>query len=646
MTRYDPSLFVDRMLVLLNDHFVYDERFHRGLNLIRGENSSGKSTIADFLFYGIGGDFTAWKPEAAACDSVLVQVQINGAQVTLRREISTASQHPMLAFWGGMDDALVAGPAHWDLYPYKTSANKQSFSSLLFRTMGIPEIQGELRSRLTMHQLLRLMYVDQVTSYYAIFRAERFDDHRIRDAIGAVLCGYYGDRLYDLQFAIRDVEVELRETRTRIRLLDEVMSEAEQSDSMISLQAQLDDTRRKLSDAQTLVDEELASRWTKAKIEKEHKSQLRAARKAVETTSTDLRKVRAEVDHLQFEIEDSSVFVDSLKTTLKSLAEAESVREALGELPIHFCPVCYSELQEQSNEEICPLCKAAKPASQERTQIARMRQELALQLRESIALQGERQKRFERVEKRIPELQSDLGSARNRYDRLQEGVDLVLEVGIGEAYRQVGYLQGLADDLERQLRLVELLDELRAKGKDLAAKLGTMTEELNGEQAAAEKRREKAARQIATGATELLRQDLDREESFSAANNLQFDFGDGVVVLDGRANFSASSMVVLKNCFHLALLAASAKEPDFRYPRFLLIDNVEDKGMEEGRSHNFQTMMHNLSESIKVEHQIIATTSKIAPQFETSNVTVGDHYTHEHKSLDMPEGTYYSDLLL
>lgn len=56
MTSYDPNLQVESLTIFRRGHRVYDEKFHTGLNIIRGENSSGKSTIMDFIFFGLGGD--------------------------------------------------------------------------------------------------------------------------------------------------------------------------------------------------------------------------------------------------------------------------------------------------------------------------------------------------------------------------------------------------------------------------------------------------------------------------------------------------------------------------------------------------------------------------------------------------------------
>ncbi|MGH7021475.1 MAG: ATP-binding protein, partial [Brevundimonas sp.] len=49
------------MLVTRGSHVLYDEAFHEGVNIIHGSNGSGKSTISDFIFFGLGGDLKDWK---------------------------------------------------------------------------------------------------------------------------------------------------------------------------------------------------------------------------------------------------------------------------------------------------------------------------------------------------------------------------------------------------------------------------------------------------------------------------------------------------------------------------------------------------------------------------------------------------------
>ena len=50
-----------------------------------------------------------------------------------------------------------------------------------------------------MHQILRLLYVDQKTDYDALFRADVFDQQLTREAVGDLLCGVYDDGLYSAE---------------------------------------------------------------------------------------------------------------------------------------------------------------------------------------------------------------------------------------------------------------------------------------------------------------------------------------------------------------------------------------------------------------------------------------------------------------
>lgn len=85
MTSNRPTLFIRRFLVMKSGRAVYDQDFHLGINIIRGDNSIGKSTIMDLLFFGLGGDLREerWNKEAAACDSVIIQIEINEYTLTV-----------------------------------------------------------------------------------------------------------------------------------------------------------------------------------------------------------------------------------------------------------------------------------------------------------------------------------------------------------------------------------------------------------------------------------------------------------------------------------------------------------------------------------------------------------------------------------
>ena len=49
------NLFLNRLIIVTDEgKIAYDEKFHRGVNIIHGQNSSGKSTIVRFIFFALG----------------------------------------------------------------------------------------------------------------------------------------------------------------------------------------------------------------------------------------------------------------------------------------------------------------------------------------------------------------------------------------------------------------------------------------------------------------------------------------------------------------------------------------------------------------------------------------------------------------
>ena len=154
-------------------------------------------------------------------------------------------------------------------------------------------------------------------------------------------------------------------------------------------------------------------------------------------------------------------------------------------------------------------------------------------------------------------------------------------------------------------------------------------------QARVDRRLVEAYSEIQNRTVKILRRDLEREKGFLEAETVEIDFGKDRVSVNNKESFSASDRVILKNSVHLALLAASLLKEFLNYPRFLLLDNVEDKGMEPARSHNFLKLIVDLSNSSGVDHQIIFTTSMIDPELEESELTVGEYYRHGSKCLKL-----------
>jgi hypothetical protein len=107
------------------------------------------------------------------------------------------------------------------------------------------------------------------------------------------------------------------------------------------------------------------------------------------------------------------------------------------------------------------------------------------------------------------------------------------------------------------------------------------------------------------------------------------------ISVDGHSYFSASSRVILKSSFFLGFLSAAMKDSQFRHPRFVMIDTIEDKGMEPERSHNFQNLILDASLKSQVEHQIIFATAMIAPDLDDEQFLIGKFSTRDDPTINI-----------
>jgi DNA repair exonuclease SbcCD ATPase subunit len=630
-----PTLLVERLVVRRRKKVVFDERFRVGINIIRGQNGSGKSSIMDLMFFALGGDRPPLKREALQCDEVFAQVAINGSSVTLARDISMAPRRPMQIHWGTYEEAQGAAKDAWEQYPYAAGKNRESFTTVLFRALGIPNIPGEVGARITMHQILRLIYVDQRTSYDRIFREEDFDSALIRDVVGAYLCGFDDSSLYDAKLEVTQVEQARSAIASELTALRDVLRDVEDEmplpmllETLAQREAQRDRLSlrlRRLSEAPEETEELPGS----LKEERDH------LRRTLTAVRADLRAAQERHDALIVDIEDTKSFIAALERKAVAAGEADTVYNLLGLVEFDRCPACYCQLEESEQASVCRVCRNPLESREGDSYILEMKNELVLQIRESEENQARRNHELERLRGQIDDLKHREASVTRQIDFIQRETGGTMEAALAEVHRALGYIEREIEDLQRQVKLAQRLEHLGAKKTALTKRAAELRETIKERQNALRNRRAVASSSISAHTQAILREDLPREEGFSDAEEVEFSFEENRIWVDGRASFAASSMVFLKNALHLGILAASTANDFFRYPRLALFDNIEDKGMEAERSHRFQQIAVAVSEEIGGQHQIIMTTSTIDPELDNPGYTVGRYYTTDAKSLEL-----------
>jgi hypothetical protein len=309
---FEPTLQIREVAIYRGSAHAYRASFHRGVNIISGENSSGKSTILSLIVYGLGADIASWSEHAKLCDRVSIEVLLNGNVVTLSRLISPQLGQPMEIFAGRLVEAETAPASSWLRYPYRTSSSRESFSQAIFHLLNVPELETEASGKLTLHQVFRVLYSDQLSPVEKIFRNDNFDSPALREAVGRLLFGAYEADIYANQLRVREFEKELATIEAALRSIYTLLSGVEHSLTLDWVEAE----RRNIQNQLAQLSEQIVAAEVLAYSEQEgNEFSLGPQERAfaeVQRLQTELAGIDEEESALQLEYADSEIFISTL----------------------------------------------------------------------------------------------------------------------------------------------------------------------------------------------------------------------------------------------------------------------------------------------------------------------------------------------
>ncbi|MGY8856070.1 MAG: hypothetical protein ACKVLO_01585, partial [Pseudomonadales bacterium] len=614
MIQYKPFIFINRLAITKGNHTVYDEFFHRGVNIIRGTNSSGKSTIMEFLFYGLGGSILEkqWKTIALSCDNIYIEVDINNQIFVLNRQVSTNPKEQMKIFEGSYDESIKSSPQNWLSFPYASTVNKESFHDNLLKLLNIPITKSQDSSYINFNQILRLIYTDQLSGISRIFREEDFDSSFKRETIGDLMLGVNSKDITHKKLEIIKINKDITKLISDIKAFTTMYGEVESRENINEKINKNKETIETLTSSLYSIDS-----IKNKSIDEKTKELISNKRELLSTALQTQENLLKNINTLHFEIIDSESFVFNLKKRLINIQESDRTLSILSDIAFTFCPSCFNKVSDNVIDiGACNLCHSSNNDSYE-SPTFRVRKDIEFQINETEDL--------------IPKFKEDLEKSTNSYILIKEEVInlrseiLMLEkpiIGIStektDTLISIGELKQKGSELVEKSRILNNLYEKQSDRDSLQNRLNSLEDEVAAKELSIINKRNTRKTLISTIALKLLLKDLDREDDFKNPKEVSFDFTNDRIKVDGISNFSASSTSILKTILKLSILIASCKDPGFLYPRLAIMDNVEDKGMEQARSQNLQKIIIEESNKLKVEHQIIFTTSMIDESLEGS----------------------------
>jgi len=631
--KQNPSyLRLNRLRVIKSGKAVYDQSFHDGINIIRGKNGSGKSTISDFIFYILGGEFNDWKEAARLCDEVQAEIATTRGTLTLKRAIGEKLT-PIAVFFGSYTNAFSHGLEGWEYFPIRRQANHESFSQAIFRSIDIPEAKSEGASNITMHQLIRLCYSDQRSPATRIFRFESFDTPVIREAVGDLIIGVDGYELYETGLKLRELKKDLEQVRSTLNGLLKALppDTALQTTELITTEIQdLSGEKHKLLEEISNVDSLIESTEVKQFIKDSQSAQTGLSKLRERLNTLELN-----ISGIEYDLKEISQFQDFLEEALNKLNLAEQAFLTIGAVSFTHCPACGEALNSTHDLGHCSVCNKPTDIEKEKSYYNKVRLDLEIQIRESKQL---KESKF----KELTDDEANLRQLRQEYSRLQSEFQIRFSGGNGprEAFlakrtARVGHIEAELTYLTRSLTIAHEIDRLNKHQSDLEELFNKLTQREDTLKRQVASRRNQALNSISDIGVSILHKDLEgRQDEFAEAKKMHIDFRDDAIFVDEKINFAESSNVYLKNTAILSLFLAAGEDIKFHHPRFLLLDNIEDKGMEVERSHLFQEIIVKTSTEITFPYQVIFTTSMMNPALELDEYTIGPAYSKAHRTLE------------
>ena len=636
------NLFLQRLrIVTLQKQVAYDQRFHRGVNIIRGQNSSGKSTIIRFIFFALGGCYTDFVPEARHCHYVMAEVSINGMVITLQRFIELNAegkvngQVPMYIFFGPMDEGMTSlNFTQWKRFPYDTTSKTRSFSNVLFELMGLPEVKAE--SNITMHQILRLIYLDQESPVNSLFLQEPFDKEITRETVANLLLGVYDQNYSQSKIDLIATQRKIDELKQSIRITGDFLRDKRTKSSQFIRDeiAQLDHEIEICSE-QVKAFRELDTNSQLESLSPKQKLEYQRMKDDIASRRRECGKLETIIIQFEEEIKDSRFFITSLKKNIEDIKHSIAAREFFDTQHLELCPECLTRLDNHVEDGHCPLCKSPIDNSRGRSQAVRIQLELEHQISESEQLLKSNVEKLDEKKAQLRRMRRQLTAAQRHYDDAINFVRSSYEERIDELLRRKGYNEGLMSQFQTLLEYAERyeryqyqLDEQQTREKKIRAYIEAADEKIRAD-------REIIDEHVSRNGVFLLHSDQERQAEFMKAQKFVIAYNQNIAYITDRySKLSASSSFYLKMVARFALFFTSLEVDSMKYPRLLLSDNMEDKGLEVERGINFQkTVVSRLQDVDEQTYQVIFATSFIDDELNKPEYTVGDYYTQRNKSL-------------
>jgi len=627
------NLFVNRLKYLIkcedNSNYGADVKFEKGVNIIYGPNSVGKSSIIIGIVYGLGmekslGIFKSsqnpFKPEfydkidnKKIIDSELFLEISNGRRiVTLNRKIVGHTETCILNECSMNDFSKSRGVkliADGDGVMSENGLQKYIFDFLNWEIVEVPKYEGK-PSKLYLENLAPLFFVEQNAGWSEIQdrQVTRYGIKDIKKIAFEYLMGLD-------KFDIHLVELNQRELKEKINSIELDLKNKEEN-LMVLGNASNDDNNNLFIEHSKFgklhIDnliQELKKDLTEKIEMKEVLDKTKDKAKSFENKSRDKlreithhRRVASEkVNSLIREISSYNNYLKNIETNRLKNIQLKKINESLSNINVGTCPICESKLS-NTEEGYCHLCKEniskiSTPG-------------------ENISFLEDERASFKMI---LQKKELELDKAKQRLKELKETereytekLNFQLQTYYGEDLQKIREMQSEADSIQNEIQKYktiknqwENLESIRVRIKDYIEEENELKEQIR------RYRQSTTDKTILDGILNNLKRNVSKLRLFKYKPELASE-----LKLDRNYNYtpylenydlynisSSSGIIRIILSYYISLLQTSVKidVDKIRFPNLLIFDEPKQQNLDETDFENF----------IEIIEQIPSDTSQV-----------------------------------
>jgi hypothetical protein len=615
------NLIIKRVIYSGEKYSFTSPEFKVGINIISGDNGSGKSTFSHFITYGLGGfvaPFTPPKKKNKQNNSKysLITDDINNF---VKLEISINSKNYTLKRFIGSQDVFFEENGEINKLPIKRDIRyaPRIFSDWLLEKLEIKVFELYLGSAswlIGFKDIYRLLYHDQDSDPRKIFKEPSVDNFLadssiIRKSIFEILIGLSSEE-YNIKFNdFKEAERKKNESKSIFDEFKKIHCHLEKES--------LTKRKKKSSELENQLD----------KLNNKRHSYQKENTNTNDKTGQ-LTNIQAELIELEISISDDSItrnnyeieknkigkLLNNQKNEISQIEKIIFTHDKLNLFSLEICPFCMSDVNPKKGHCICgseikddDYEKFVYKSSEYKDIFDHKKKSL-----KSIEIA------FESYTSELASLESTLRINKEKAFELKESLKKIINaIEFSGNSHLIDQLNDKILEVREEILKTDNIVNLLKEKKILENREKTDKDDFNTKKTSYEiiqkkfnKNNKETIKEFSEIYSELL--------SESSASSNYAEINDDYMPYIDRGEYKEKSTIVpIRLMYYFAFLSMGLKKDTVKHPRFLLIDTPQGGGIDKSRlklnlkllDRALELSKNNESEKVK-DYQVILTTGK------------------------------------